>query len=135
MLMTQAGIYGLPGPVRIKRLRGVVTADDLVNRKFHRLRPNELWVTDITQHRTREGWVYCAAVLDAFSRKIVGWSIDSRQDSILVVNALDMAIRNRRPEPGGIVQLGNREALYRRTAEISPPGCSSRCGGVLIGRP
>jgi transposase InsO family protein len=89
--------------VRIKRLRGVVTADDLVNRKFHRLRPNELWVTDITQHRTREGWVYCAAVLDAFSRKIVGWSIDSRQDSTLVVNALDMAIHNRRPEQGGIV--------------------------------
>ena len=51
----------------------------------------------------REGKVYCAAVLDAFSRRIVGWSIDSRQDSTLVVNALDMAIRNRRPEPGGIV--------------------------------
>lgn len=88
VLMTQAGIYGLPGPVRIKRLRGVVTADDLVNRKFHRLRANELWVTDITQHLTTEGWVYCAAVLDAFSRKIVGWSIDSRQDATLVVNAL-----------------------------------------------
>ncbi len=101
--MTQAGIYGLPGPIRVKRLRGVVTADDLVNRKFHRLHPNELWVTDITEHPTREGKVYCAAVLDAFSRRIVGWSIDSRQDSTLVVNALDMAIRNRRPEPGGIV--------------------------------
>ncbi|WP_329127557.1 IS3 family transposase [Streptomyces sp. NBC_01465] len=62
-----------------------------------------LWVTDITQHRTREGWVYCAAVLDAFSRRIVGWSIDSRQDSTLVVNALDMAIHNRRPKPGGII--------------------------------
>ena len=103
VLMTQAGIYGLPGPTRVKRLRGVATADDLVNRKFHRLRPNELWVTDITQHRTREGWLYCAAVLDAFSRRIVGWSIDSRADATLVVNALDMAIRNRRPDPGGIV--------------------------------
>ena len=103
VLMTQAGIYGLPGPARVKRLRGVATADDLVNRKFHRLRPNELWVTDVTQHRTREGWLYCAAVLDAFSRRIVGWSIDSKQDSTLVVNALDMAIRNRRPAPGGIV--------------------------------
>jgi transposase InsO family protein len=101
--MTQAGIHGLPGLVRVKRLRGIVTAEDLVNRKFHRLGPDELWVTDITQHRTREGWVYCAAVLDAFSRRIVGWSIDSRQDSTLVVNALDMAIRSRRPEPGGIV--------------------------------
>ena len=102
-LMNEAGIYGLPGPTRVKRLRGVVTADDLVNRKFHRLRANELWVTDITQHRTREGWIYCAAVLDAYSRRIVGWSIDSKQDATLVVNALDMAIRNRRPEPGGIV--------------------------------
>ncbi len=103
VLMTQAGIYGLPGPARVKRLRGVATADDLVNRKFHRLRPNELWMTDITEHPTREGKVYCAAVMDAYSRRIVGWSIDSRQDSTLVVNALDMAIRNRRPEPGGIV--------------------------------
>jgi transposase InsO family protein len=103
VLMSQAGIYGLPGPARVKRLRGVATADDLVNRKFHRLRPNELWMTDITEHPTREGKVYCAAVMDAFSRRIVGWSIDSRQDSTLVVNALDMAIQNRRPEPGGIV--------------------------------
>ncbi len=102
-LMTLAGLAGLPGPARIKRLRGVVTADDLVNRKFHRLSPNELWVTDITQHRTREGWLYCAAVLDAFSRRIVGWSIDSKQDATLVVNALDMAISNRQPAPGGIV--------------------------------
>jgi hypothetical protein len=46
VLMTQAGIYGLSGPVRVKRLRGVVTADDLVNRKFHRLRPNGLWATE-----------------------------------------------------------------------------------------
>jgi putative transposase len=103
VLMTQAGIYGLPGPARVKRLKGVATAEDLVNRKFHRLRANELWVTDITEHPTREGKVYCAAVLDAYSRRIVGWSIDSRQDSTLVVNALDMAIRNRQPEPGGVV--------------------------------
>ena len=103
VLMTNAGIRGLPGPKRIARLRGVATADDLVNRKFHRLAPNELWVTDITEHPTKEGKVYCAAVLDAYSRRIVGWAIDSRQDATLVVNALDMAIRNRKPKPGGIV--------------------------------
>ena len=102
VLMTNAGIRGLPGPKRIARLRGVATADDLVNRKFHRLAPNELWVTDITEHPTKEGKVYCAAVLDAYSRRIVGWAIDSRQDATLVVNALDMAIRNRKPKPGGI---------------------------------
>jgi putative transposase len=77
VLMTQAGIYGLPGPARVKRLRGVVTSEDLVNRKFHRLAPNELRVTDITEHPTREGKVFCAAVLDAYSRRIVGWSIDT----------------------------------------------------------
>lgn len=103
VLMTNAGIRGLPGPKRIARLRGVATADDLVNRKFHRLAPNELWVTDITEHPTKEGKVYCAAVLDAYSRRIVGWAIDSRQDATLVVNALDMVIRNRKPKPGGIV--------------------------------
>ncbi|CAA0115814.1 Uncharacterised protein [Mycolicibacterium vanbaalenii] len=48
--------------------------------------------------------MYCCAVLDAFSRRIVGWSIDSKVDATLVVNALDRAIRNRRPPAGGIVQ-------------------------------
>ena len=50
--MTLAGIRGLPASARVKSLRGVVTAADLVTRKFHRLKPNELWVTDITVHRT-----------------------------------------------------------------------------------
>lgn len=87
----------------MKRLKGVVTADDLVHRKLHRLSPDELWVADITEHPTREGKVFCAAVLDACSRKIAGWAIDSKQDSTLVVNALDMALRARTPTPGGIV--------------------------------
>jgi putative transposase len=103
VLMSLAGIAGLPGPAKVKKLKGIATADDLVHRKFHRLAPNELWVTDITEHPTREGKIYCCAVLDAFSRRIVGWSIDNHQDSSLVVNALDMAIKNRRPAPGGIV--------------------------------
>ncbi len=103
LLMHDAGIYGLPGPARAKRLRGVVTADDLVNRKFNRAGPNELWVTDITEHPTREGKLYCCCVLDTFSRRIVGWSIDSSPDTKLVINALDMALKNREPAPGGVV--------------------------------
>ena len=132
VLMTLAGIYGLPGPVRVKRLRGVVTADDLVNRKFHRLRPNELWVTDITQHRTREGWLYCCAVLDAFSRRIVGWSMDSRADSTLVVNALDMAIRNRRPAAGGIVHAdhGTQFTSWVRGEKIRSAGLLPSFGTI-----
>jgi transposase InsO family protein len=102
-LMQAAGLQGIPKQKGVKYARVTVTTDDLVNRKFLRSQPNLLWVTDITEHPTREGKVYCCAVLDAFSRKIVGWSIDSYQNSALVVNALDMAISNRRPAPGGVV--------------------------------
>jgi putative transposase len=52
VLMSQARIAGLPGPAKVKRLHCVATADDLVHRKFHRLSPNELWVTDIKEHPT-----------------------------------------------------------------------------------
>jgi putative transposase len=65
--------------------------------------PNRLWVTDITEHPTREGKVYCAVVLDTYSRKVVGWSIDATQTATLVTNALGMAISNRQPRPGTII--------------------------------
>ena len=103
ILMHDAGIAGLPGPAKVKRIKGVPTADDLVQRKFARNSLDELWVTDITEHKTREGKVYCCCVMDTCSRRIVGWSIDTVQDSQLVVNALDMAIKQRRVKRGGIV--------------------------------
>ena len=103
LLMHNAAITGLPGPGKASRNAGVPTDDDLVNRRFNRDGLNELWVSDITEHKTREGEIYCCAVLDTCSRKIVGWSIDSVQDSQLVVNALDMAIKQRKPRPGGVV--------------------------------
>jgi transposase InsO family protein len=84
-LMHEAGIRGLPNLTGKKPTRGIPTADDLVNRRFHRDRPNELWMTDITEHPTREGKVFCCCVLDAFPRRIIGWSIDSVQNSNLVV--------------------------------------------------
>ena len=56
---------------------------------------NRARVRPYTEHRTREGKVYCAVVLDAFSRRVVGWSIDNRQDAALVTNALGMALHNR----------------------------------------
>ena len=92
----------------MKRLHGVATAEDLFHSKFHRLSPNELWVTDITEHPTREGKIYFCAVMDIFSRKIVGWSIDNAQDSNLVMKTLDMAIKNRQPPTGGIVHADHR---------------------------
>ncbi|MGY2024810.1 IS3 family transposase, partial [Nocardia gipuzkoensis] len=76
---------------------------DLVNRAFTRSQPNQLWVTDITEHYTREGKVYSAVVLDTYSRRVVGWSIDSTQTAALVTNALGMAISNRSPASGTII--------------------------------
>ena len=53
VLMSKAVIRDLPGPAKVKRLHGIAAADELVHRKFHRLSPNELWITDITKHPTR----------------------------------------------------------------------------------
>ena len=132
VLMSLAGIRGLPGPARVKKLRGVVTADDLVNRKFHRLSPNELWVTDITEHRTKEGKVFCCCVMDTFSRRIVGWSIDTVQNSNLVVNALDMALKNRKPVPGGVVHAdhGVQFTSWAFTNKIREAGLMPSFGSI-----
>jgi putative transposase len=103
MLMRRAGIKGLPGNRRPRPRHQTPTASDLVHRDFARPVPDQLWVTDITEHPTREGKVYCAVVLDTWSRRVVGWSIDSSQTSALVTSALDMAIRNRDARPGVII--------------------------------
>jgi transposase InsO family protein len=60
-------------------------------------------VTDITQHRAADGWVYCCAVSDAYSRRIVGWSIADHIRTELVVDALEMARWQRRPQQGTIL--------------------------------
>jgi transposase InsO family protein len=70
---------------------------DLVERDFACSEPDQLWVTDSTEHPTREGKLYCAVVLDVFSPKVVGWSVDSLPATSLVTNALGMAIQARRP--------------------------------------
>lgn len=98
MLMHRAGIAGLPGKRRYRRpVSQAPTAMDRVDRQFARNEPDHLWVTDITEHRTTEGKVYCAVVLDVFSRRVVGWSIDSNPTASLVTSALSMAITNRDP--------------------------------------
>ena len=71
MLMQRAGIAGRNG-ARRRGVPGAPTAADIVDRIFVRARPNQSWVTDITEHPTREGKVYCAVALDAFSRRAVG---------------------------------------------------------------
>ena len=104
--MREAGISGL---VRRKRGRttisvpGVRVADDLVERQFRPAAPNVLWIADVTYLRTWEGWLYLAAVQDAYSRRIVGWSMADHMRSELVVDALQMAIWRRNNPEGTIV--------------------------------
>ena len=65
------------GRKKWRRIKPDTIATDLVERDFNRNGPNQLWVTDITEHPTREGKVYCCVVLDTYSRRVVGWSIDA----------------------------------------------------------
>jgi transposase InsO family protein len=102
-LMRQAGLQGLYR----RRRRGCTVRDpaaepasDLIQRNFTADRPNRLWITDITEHPTDEGKLYCAAVMDAYSRLIVGWSIAPHMRTELVTDALGMAIVRRQPENG-----------------------------------
>ncbi len=103
LLMQRAGLQGLPGSRRPRTKHETPSAADLVNRDFTRKARDQLWVTDITEHPTFEGKVYCAVVLDTFSRRVVGWSIDASAKAALATNALSMAIGNRSPEPGGTI--------------------------------
>jgi len=100
MLMRHAGPQGLSGRPRYRKVPNMPTASDFVDRDFERSDPDRLWVRDITEHPTRERKVYCAVLLDAFSRRVVGWSIDSRPAATLVTSALGMAIDNRQPIEG-----------------------------------
>ena len=81
-IMRQLGLKGLPGPKKAsKNLKNIATCEDLVQRAFVATGPNELWLTDITEHPTGEGKIYCCVVLDLFNRKVVGWAIDRHCES------------------------------------------------------
>ena len=105
-LMREAGLFGCGGRRRKARttLRShterTPPAPDLVKRNFTPEAPDRLWVADITYVRTWEGWLYLSFVLDTYSRRIVGWSMANHLKTELVLDALNMAIYNRRPEPG-----------------------------------
>ena len=80
-----------------------VVAPNHLNRKFTPDQPNQSWVTDITYIRTHEGWLYLAVVIDLFSRQVIGWSMGSRIDTDLVLNALLMALWRRQPHESVLV--------------------------------
>jgi len=86
-------------------------AENVLNRQFNPTGPNQVWGTDITYLWTREGWVYLAVVIDLYSRRVVGWSMDRRMQKALVIRALLMAINLRQPPPG-LLHHSDRGSQY-----------------------
>jgi transposase InsO family protein len=104
-LMAAAGLVGVHRRRRhgcTRRDDTATSAEDLVKRVFGVTGRDRLWLADITEHHTWEGKVYLAVVIDAFSRRVVGWSIADHLRAELVCDALDMAVWTRRPGAGAI---------------------------------
>jgi putative transposase len=113
-LMRQTGLSGMvrrrKGKTTI-RVPGIATAPDLVRRDFAPEAPNRLWVADLTEIATWEGKLYLAVVIDGYSRRCVGWAMAEHMRAELVVEALEMAIWQRRPETG-LVHHSDRGGQY-----------------------
>jgi transposase InsO family protein len=104
-LMRINGIRGIGGPgKRAQRRAGrhSAPAPDLLQRDFSAVKPDERWVADLTEFKTREGKLHLAGILDLYSNRLVGWAISDRRTAELAVDALVMAIRRRRPRVGVI---------------------------------
>jgi putative transposase len=116
VVMRQHGIQA-----RGKRRFRVTTTDskhalpirsNLLDRNFRVERPNRAWTGDVTYITTEEGWLYLAVVIDLFSRRIVGWSMKSSIDRSLVIDALEMACLQRRPQAGKAIFHSDRGSQY-----------------------
>ena len=111
--MRQANICGVSRRKGIRTTQQSETAEkapDLVKRDFRVDAPNTLWVADITYIPTWSGFLYLSVVLDAFSRRVVGWAMASHLKTQLVLDALDMALWNRRPD--GVIHHSDQGAQY-----------------------
>ena len=105
-LLKLQGLRSQTGYRRRTGMRGgkpAIVAPNHLQRRFAVDEPNQSWVTDITYIRTHEGWLYLAVVVDLFSRLVVGWSMGSRIDTDLVLDALLMALWRRRPDQAVMV--------------------------------
>ena len=117
-LMRAAGLVGASrrrtGVTTTRREKDARPAPDLVDRNFVASKPNQLWVADITFVPTAGGFLYLAVVLDAWSRKIVGWSMANHLRAELVIDALEMAIGQR--QPGGVIHHSDQGSQYTSLA-------------------
>src|SRR5271169_4925597 len=126
-LMRAAGIVGVSrrrGIITTRRDRDARPAPDLVERNFTAAMPNRLWVADITYIPTWAGFLYLAVVLDAFSRKIVGWAMESHLRTELVLAALNMALGQRRP--AGVIHHsdhGSQGEFKRSSQHLDRENC------------
>jgi len=113
-IMHQIGLFS-----RVKRKfvlttdsnHDMVIAENLLSRDFTATSQDQKWVADITYISTRRGWLYLAAVMDLYSRRIVGWAMSEHIDSALVLSAMNMAISQRRPE-AGLLHHSDRGSQY-----------------------
>ena len=132
--------HGLVGAQPGRKRRWLTVADetaprpaDLVERRFVAEGPNQLWVCDLTDLKTREGFVYLAFVKDVFSRMIVGWQTATHLRTDLVLDALEMAVHLRRPAAGELVHHTDRGSQYtsfRYTQRLADLGIVASVGSV-----
>jgi putative transposase len=140
-LMAREGLQGAKRrgkPWRTTRSDArVLRRPDLVNRQFTVKRPNALWVADLSYLRCWEGLVFFSFVIDAFSRKIVGWQLATNMRSTLVLDALRMALGTR--EHGAEVQLvhhsdaGSQGGFHRSSQRLIEEGCDGQAEGLGVG--
>jgi putative transposase len=135
-LMRQAALAGgrrrRPRPRTTTPDRRATPAPDLVQRAFRPGAPDRLWVADLTYVATWEGWLYLAVVLDAFSRRVVGWGMADHPRTELVAAALDMAVHTRRPGPG-LIHHSDRGSQYTSLAfgqRLRAAGIAASMGSV-----
>ena len=98
-----------------RRAAGTQPAADLVDRDFSASGPDELWVADITYVPTQAGFLYLAVVVDAWSRRVVGWSMATHLRTSLVLDAFEMALMQRQPD--GVIHHSDSE--YVRAGSLA----------------
>ena len=132
-LMRQARIQGVHRRRKVATTRRnpeAAAAPDLVRRQFTAPGPDRIWVADITYIPTRAGFLYLAAVIDVWSRRVVGWSMRNDLTTPLVTDALDMAIATRRPE--GVIHHSDRGSQY--TSAVFGNRCRQAGIAMSMGR-
>jgi transposase InsO family protein len=114
-----------PKPYKVTTVQDEANGDglvDLVGREFVSASENELWYGDITYIHTMSGWAYLATVIDGYSRRVVGWAVAGHMREELVIDALKMAIANRRPKQGaGSLPFRPRQSVHRAQFSRSVP--------------